>query len=78
MTNEFDKPAKPYRPPELTAARRADISRAAHLHAEVNHSDPFARARIATHMRRGLESPSDVIAEAERRRAASASARAAA
>lgn len=53
-----------YRPPVLDLKYRNQLEVAADLHAEANQSDPFARARVALHMRRGLILPSDVSKEA--------------
>lgn len=61
MTSDEDRP---YSPPVMTHARRADIERAAKAHAEVNRSDPFIYGRSVLHMTRGLVFPSEVLADA--------------
>lgn len=60
QTDEFHIPT--YHPPKLTTARLTEIGRVARMFAERNRSDPFAYARIALHMRRGIIDPADVIA----------------
>lgn len=59
-----------YKTPVVTHERGLEIERAANLHATADLSDPFARPRIITHMKRGLVLPSDVIAEASSKLAA--------
>lgn len=73
---EDDKPAKPFMPPVMTTKRRTEMDRAAAAHVEVNRSDPFAYNRVMLYMRRGIELPSDVLAEAVRRKGAGAPGRA--
>jgi hypothetical protein len=60
---------KPFRQPTLHPEREAMIEAVADRHAAANLSDPFARARIRMHMRRGLELVSDVgrLADAQLR-----------
>ena len=48
---------KPFRTPTLD---RTAVERAATLHSEANKSDPFSRARMCLHLRRGLDSVGDV------------------
>jgi hypothetical protein len=64
---DFKVPA--YKVPVMTHQRRNEINSAAAAHASVhpNRSDPFSYHRIVTHMRRGLETPSDVLADARAR-----------
>lgn len=61
---EADGNVRSYMRPEMTPTRRADIERAAGAHVEANRSDPFARGRAVCHMVRGLELPSDMLADA--------------
>lgn len=63
-----DEKIPEYRPPVMTHTRRADIVKAAraHVNANPNRSDPFAYNRIVTYMTRGLELPSEVLADATR------------
>lgn len=50
-----------------------EIERAARLHAQADHSDPFAYGRIKLHLRRGLAVASEVAASANARMSARAS-----
>jgi hypothetical protein len=54
---------KAYRRPR--AINLAALKAAADAHADVNQSDPFARARIVLHMRQGYALISDVLADAK-------------
>jgi hypothetical protein len=65
-TDDFLKGAKPFKAPEMTLNRRVEMTRAADAYHEANRSDPFARSRVMTYMRRGIELPSDVLKEARR------------
>lgn len=67
---------KPWREPEMTVQRRAEVKKAADRHQEANLSDPFARDRALLYMRRGLALPSDVLADANSQLAARERARA--
>lgn len=40
---------------------------AANYHAKANPSDPFAYARMLTHLRMGIETPAEVISDARPR-----------
>lgn len=62
--------AKPYREPAMTLSRRIEMNRAGDAHRDANPSDPFARDRAMTYMKRGLELPSDVYSDATSRLAA--------
>jgi len=55
---------------KLPIYARSDVHDAAKLHAQANDSDPFAYARAAHYLRRGLALPSEVASDARARLAA--------
>lgn len=60
--SDFKNPLpRQHREPALTMGYRIEMNRAAHVFAEANQSDPFARDRITLHMRRGIVHPSEVL-----------------
>jgi len=69
-TGHEDFSYRPYRAPEATPARRAEMNKAAAAHVEANRSDPFSRGRVMLHMRRGLAAPSEVLVDATAQRTA--------
>lgn len=57
----------PHSRPVVNGEYLRRMNAAVEAHAKANRSDPFAKNRIALHMRAGLELPSDVLDEANGR-----------